>query len=275
MWFIRLIGPINDTGNGMKHPLTEQEIRFLLKKDCSIRSLNVSKGTLVTPSALEFLKMNNITLNFTEGEEKNTVLPEAVSPSGMPVEYTGPNGEKLDTKPEEFTHLYGYQLTEKDNPVIVFRGKLDKLCAMILEAQVLGEERENRAYVNDLQEILTFVRSLLPAEYKGIPVEEFRVLGLSSKDLRERSHHPEKYFGRKHIFMHHSMGALCLRLNQVRTMVRETELAAVTAFRDPANPSSCLRKDIVKALNRLSSLFYILIYKYLPKNFSQTVSPGM
>jgi ethanolamine utilization cobalamin adenosyltransferase len=58
-------------------------------------------------------------------------------------------------------------------------------------------------------------------------------------------------------------------------MVRETELAAVTAFRDPANPSNCLRKDIVRALNRLSSLFYILIYKYLPKDFTQTTHPGI
>ena len=258
----------------MKHPLTEQEIRLLLKKDSSIRSLNVPKGTLVTPSAMEFLNMNSITLNFTEGEEK-TSLPEAPPPSEMPVEYISPTGEKLSTKPEELTHLYGYQLTEKDNPIIIFRGKLDRLCAMILEAQLLGYEKENRAYVDDLQEIMAFVRSLLPAEYKGIPVEEFRVLGLSSRDLRERSHNPEKYFGRKHIFMHHSMGALCLRLNLIRTMVRETELAAVTAFRDPANPSNCLRKDIVKALNRLSSLFYILIYKYLPKDFIQTGHPGI
>jgi len=258
----------------MKHPLTELEVRQLLKKDSSLRSINIPQGTIVTPSALEFLKMSSISLNFTEGKETGTETPVG-NPAGAPVQYTGPHGEKLDTKPEELTHLNGYQLTEKDNPVIIFRGKLDKLCAMILEAQVLGEERENRAYVKDLQEILAFVRSLLSAEYKGTLVDEFRVLGLSSKDLRERSHHPEKYFGRKHIHMHHSMGSLCLRLNLIRTVVRETELSAVTAFRDPANPSNCLRKDIVKALNRLSSLFYILIYKYLPKEFSQAGHAGL
>jgi len=153
------------------------------------------------------------------------------------------------------TCLYGNQLTEKDNPVIVLRGKLDKLCAMILEAQILGTEKENAAFVNDMQEILDFVRSLLSAEYKGVPLGDFRLLGLSSSDAREQSHDPEKYFGRKHLLMHHSMGALCLRLNLLRTIVRETELAAVTAMRDR-------RKDIVEALNSLSSLFYILIYKY-------------
>jgi len=173
----------------------------------------------------------------------------------MPAD-TGPHGEHTDSKPEELTCLYGNQLTEKDNPVIVFRGKLDTLCAMILEAQLLGEEQENRAFVDDMREILDFTRSLLPAEYKGAPLGDFRLLGLSSEDLRERSHYPEKYFGRGHLLMHHSMGPLCLRLNLLRTVVRETELAAVTALRD--------RKDIVEALNRLSSLLYILIYKYLP-----------
>jgi ethanolamine utilization cobalamin adenosyltransferase len=182
------------------------------------------------------------------------------------------------------THLYGNQLTEKDNPVIVFRGKLDSLCAMILEAQVLGEEKGNRDFVNDLQEILEFVRSLLAVEYKCVPLGEFRVLGYSSKELRERSHNPEKHFGCKHLLMHHSMGALSSRLNLLRAAARETELAAAVILRDPIvyNPAACesrdiagrCRKDIVEALNRLSCLFYILIYKYLPKGYSPAGDAG-
>ena len=259
----------------MKHPLTEQDIRLLLKKDGSIRSLNVSRGTLVTPSALEFLKMNNIALNFTEGEENNTALPEAAPPPGMPVEYIGPAGEKLNAKPEELTHLYGKQLTEKDNPVIIFRGKLDKFCAMILEAQILGEEKGNRAFVSDLQEIMEFTRTILPAEYRGSPLGEFRILGLSSRDLRERSQNPDRYFGRKHLLMDSHMGALTVRLNLLRTVAREAEVAAVTAFHDPAAPSKSRRADIVEALNRLSSLFYILMYKYLPKDYSSSGKAGI
>ena len=169
---------------------------------------------------------------------------------------------------EEMTHLYGDQLTEKDNPVIVFRGKLDKLCALILEAQLLGEEKENPAFVQDMEEVLGFTRSLFSAEYRGTPLGEFRLLGLSPDELREQSHHPDRYFGHRHLMMHRSMGALSLRLNLLRTVTRETELAAVTAFRDTADPSKCQRKDIVAALNRLSSLFYILIYKFLPKDYT-------
>ena len=259
----------------MKHPerqvpLTEQDIRLLLKKDGSIRSLDIPQGTVVTPSALEILKMNSIDLHFTDAEEKPA---EAACPAA----YTGPGGEKLDSKPEEMTHLYGNQLTKKDNPVIAFRGKLDKLCAMILEAQVLGAKKENRAFVNDMQEILEFVRSLLPAEYKDISLGDFRILGLSSRELRERSHHPEKYFGRGHLLMHYSMGELCLRLNLLRTITRETELAAVAALygSDTADSSKCRHKDIVEALNRLSSLFYILIFKYLPRDYSPVGKAGI
>jgi ethanolamine utilization cobalamin adenosyltransferase len=173
------------------------------------------------------------------------------------------------------TCLHGNQLTAKDNPVIAFRGKLDKLCAMILESQLLGIEKENINFADDMREILDFVRSLLPAEYKNIPLGDFRILGLSCGDLREQSNHPEKYFGREHLLMHHSMGALCLRLNLLRTIVRETELAAVTAMRDPADPSKCRRIDIVEALNSLSSLFYILIYKYLPGSYSPDGDAGI
>jgi ethanolamine utilization cobalamin adenosyltransferase len=92
-------------------------------------------------------------------------------------------------------------------------------------------------------------------------------LGFSSKDLRERSHHPEKYFGRNHLLMHHSMGPLCIRLNLLRTVAREAELAAVAAMKNSPG-SECCCEDVVEALNRLSSLFYILIFKYLPKSYS-------
>jgi ethanolamine utilization cobalamin adenosyltransferase len=189
--------------------------------------------------------------------------------------YYGLNGEKLDAKPEMLTHLHGNQLTEKDNPVIVFRGKLDKLTALILEAQVLGGEKGNNAFMRDLQEILAFARSLLPAEYTGTPLGEFRVLGLSSGELREQSHHPEKYFGHRHLLMDYTMGVLSLRLNLLRTVTRETELAAVSAFKDEACPRKSRRPDIVEALNRLSSLFYVLTFKYLPENYSPAGSAGI
>ncbi|MDR0554952.1 MAG: hypothetical protein LBG76_09180 [Treponema sp.] len=181
----------------------------------------------------------------------------------------------MDAKPERLTCLYGNRLVEKDHPVIIFRGKLDTLTAMILEAQLLGEERGNGSYVNDLQEILEFVRRLLPAEYKGTPLGEFNLLGFSPGELREQSCHPERYFGREHLLMDRAMGALSLRLNLLRAIVRETELAAAAALRFSSGSAASRWEAIVEALNRLSSLFYILVYKYLPQNYSPKGNAGI
>jgi ethanolamine utilization cobalamin adenosyltransferase len=167
-----------------------------------------------------------------------------------------------NVKGETLTHLYGSALTEKDHPIIAFRGKLDTLAALILEAQLLGAEQGNQRYVADLREILEFVRGLLSAEYHGKLLGEIRLLGMSSEEMREKSHHPEKYFDQGHLLTDYRLGALSLRLNLLRAVTRETELAAITALRDPEDSSKSKRPDIAEALNRLSSLFYILMYHY-------------
>jgi ethanolamine utilization cobalamin adenosyltransferase len=255
-------------------PLTEQEIRLMVKRDGGIKSLTVAKGTLVTPSAVEYLRMMDISLVYSDVSENCrdqgiSAVPGEVSRAGgerPPVVFYGPSGESFDVKPEAMTHLFGNNLVYKDHPIIVWRGKLDSLAAMIVEAQALGWEKDNRDYVNDLQEILDFIRRLLPCEYKNIPVEEFKLLGLTAEELKARSHDPLKYYGHRHILIEYRMGALCVRLNTLRTASRETELAAAAAFKGPDGKFA--REDIVKALNRISSLFYIMIFKYLPKGFT-------
>jgi ethanolamine utilization cobalamin adenosyltransferase len=257
-------------------PLTEQEIRLMVKRGDGIKSLTVAKGTLVTPAALEYLRMMDIPLAYSDASEDfrdqgtSPVPGEAshTSASGerSPVVFYGPSGESFDVKPEAMTHLLGNNLVYKDHPTIIWRGKLDSLAALIVEAQALGWEKDNREYVNDLQEILDFIRRLLPCEYKNIPVEEFKLLGLTAEELKARSHDPLKYYGHKHILIEYRMGPLCVRLNTLRTASRETELAAAAAFKGPDGKPT--REDIVKALNRISSLFYIMIFKYLPKGFT-------
>jgi ethanolamine utilization cobalamin adenosyltransferase len=243
----------------------------MVRKDEGIRSFTVEKGTLVTPAAQEYLRMKGISLVYTDasGDFRNQgsfgETPHARE-EHRPAVFYGTGGEVFDTKPEAMTHLLGNNLVYKDHPRIIWRGKLDSLTAMILEAQVLGWEKDNREYVNDLQEILEFLRRLLPCEYKDMPVEEFRLLGLTAQELKARSHDPLKYYGYKHILIEYRMGALCIRLNTLRTAVREAELAAVAAFKDPEGKPT--REDIIKALNRISSLFYIMIFKYLPKGFT-------
>ena len=54
------------------------------------------------------------------------------------------------------------------------------------------------------------------------------------------------------------MGEVGARLNCLRTQARECELYAMKAFSRNGNTE---RPDIIQALNRLSSGFYILVLK--------------
>ena len=137
----------------------------------------------------------------------------------------------------------------KDHPRIVLRGALDSLQADILEAQVLAAEKNEPYYVDALEEVLGFVRELMSAEVNERPVAQKKLFGLSLDELHEQS--------RKLTIPEHTMGALPVRLNTLRTRVRETELIAVRAFSEPR------RDDIIHALNRLSSAVYWLFCKTL------------
>ncbi|MDR1490420.1 MAG: hypothetical protein LBS65_08075 [Desulfovibrio sp.] len=257
------------------NPLTEQELRLALK-NADVKQFTVPKGTVVTPAAMEYLKTRRIMLIEDEApatlaarapdtEQDGGELSGPKAPEKAPA-FIGPDGGGFDRKPEDLTHLQGNRLVRKDHPVIVWRGKLDSFTACIMEAQVLGEKLAAQRFVEELQEILEFSRRLLSCEIRGAEVEEFRLLGLTADDLRARSHHPEKFFGYRHMLVSHKMGPLCIRLNTLRTVAREVELAAVAAFKDAEGRTG--REDIVRALNRLSSLFYIMMYRYLPAGFT-------
>lgn len=264
-------------------------------KDGDAKTFAVPKGTVVTPSAEEYLRMRRVELVYEEPRAQAANMagravsvataarpaaerpapkwdfsdPKAraeAAPGEKPKElFFGPDGGTFDHKPESLTHLKGRQLVHKDHPIIIWRGKLDTLTARIIEAQVCGHQFGNQEYVRDLQEILEFTRRLLTYELRGKEVEEFNILGLDAAALRERSHDPVKFFGHRHMLADYRMGPLCIALNTLRALVRETELAAAVAFKDAAGQSS--RDDIIRALNRLSSLFYILMFKYLPPGF--------
>ncbi len=270
-------------------PLTEQDLRLALKEGGPLSSYAVPAGTLVTPAAEEFLRQERIELlqlpaapqpssaqpAASTGQSQSSQAPrwdfsdpksKNANPEEAPKQlFFGPDGGSFDHKPESLTHLKGRQLVHKDHPVIIFRGKLDSFCSKILEAQLRGHEQGNARFVAELQEILDFSRRLLACEIKGQMVEDFNLLGLDAAALRARSHNPMKFFGHRHMMASYRMGPLCLALNSLRTEVREVELAAAAAFKDGSGASS--RDDIIRALNRLSSLFYIMMFQYLPEGF--------
>ena len=99
------------------------------------------------------------------------------------------------------------------------------------------------------------VRAVLGAEVTGAPLKEELLLGLDQAGLRRVSHNVKGELGIDHPVPSWEMGELALRLNTLRTQVREAELAAAAAFQAPGEAP---RPDILRELNRLSSAVYIL-----------------
>ena len=95
------------------------------------------------------------------------------------------------------------------------------------------------------------------------PLSPGTLCGLTEDEQRRRSHFPQDYYGQPHFMPSAADGAVIARLNRARCAAREAELAAVTAFRDrDGNPT---RVDILRAMNRMSSMLYILmVQKKMP-----------
>jgi ethanolamine utilization cobalamin adenosyltransferase len=165
-------------------------------------------------------------------------------------------------KREHETSLSGGVVGDKTNPIVELRGRLDSLSADIVELQILGELQGLASLIDDLEEVKSKVYDILYCEVTGEECAAPLLWGMDSDELRERSHHPERYFGLGHIRPHHTMGVAAAGLNSLRTRVRETELAACRAF-------GAERPDIILALNRLSSALYVLTYKYLPAGYDK------
>ncbi|MHC1748735.1 MAG: cobalamin adenosyltransferase [Cellulosilyticaceae bacterium] len=261
--------------------LTESEIRRRLNKEDlkTNKEIYVSKQDIVTPSAKSLLSEKKIALRYIEDMQDKSVVPENTTKEKVVqtvpdtqvemkqetietpknYKYTTVFGARLQEKPEHMTHLNGNLLVFKDHHRITFRGKIDSLESKILETQILCQKNEMPKLVSDLQEILEFVRNILKCEVIGEKMENFTLQGLTEAELRERSHHPSKYFGMNHFFPDYTMGEVVIALNSLRSLTRETELVAYNAFKGEYGDVE--REDLMKALNRLSSLFWIMMFK--------------
>jgi ethanolamine utilization cobalamin adenosyltransferase len=173
-------------------------------------------------------------------------------------------------KQEHRTYLSAGDVVDKVNPRIEFRGRLDSLIADVVSLQAAAKQEGLTVLVEELEEIREKLRDILICEVVDKPCDALSLWGLSSDEIRERSHHPEKHFGLGHILPHHTMGIAAAGLNSLRTRAREAELSACRAFdTSSGNPS---RLDVVGVMNRLSSAFYVLTYKYLPENYDKTIT---
>ncbi len=219
---------------------TEQNVRDNIRNRENKRVFFLRSEDRLTAGARDFLR-----------RERIEILP---AEQAKPERYQLENGAYLDEKPEHMTHLYGNVLVCKTHPRIAFRGKMD-----LLEAELMLCQLNVPAFSKELGEILACARNLLRCEVLGEPVKAEKLCGLTEQELRRRSHLPQDYYGQPHFMPEAADGAEILHLNRARCIARQAELAAVAAFTDESGKST--RPDLLRMLNRLSSMLYLLMIR--------------
>ena len=220
---------------------TEEAVRDNIRNRQGQRVFYLASGDCLTPGARDFLTRQKIRiLNAAEAK---------------PEEYRLLGGGYIREKPEHMTHLNGDSLLPKTHPRIVFRGAMDTLQAeMILCQLMVGEP-----LAHGLQELLELARQIIACDVLEKPLTFERLLGFTQEELRSRSHRPQDYYGQPHFMPSAADAPELLMVNRARCVARQAELAAVEAFSDrEGNPT---RPDILQALNRMSSMLYILMIR--------------
>ena len=228
--------------------ITENDLRVSWTKEKKT-VLKLLPGTVITPSAREFIRNKGIRVE-VEGESERVESESKKSEADS----KKPEGE---SKPEYMTHLNGRKLVMKSDPIIRLRGELDSFISQLVETQLWFIGRGYTGMSEKLNEVVIFCRTLMQAEVMEKEFQFPLVFGFDKDQLREVSHNPTKYFGVKHSFVSKKHGMSVAKLHVLRAKSREVELAAVNAF--VSSEGHCSREDIVSALNRLSSIMYILV----------------
>ena len=216
-----------------------EAVRANLRNREGKRVFYLGKGDQLTSQARDFL-----------ARERIEILP---ADRAKPDEYRLLTGGTVTEKPEHMTHLHGNVLVMKTHPRIAFRGAIDTLEADLLLAQnVLC-----KPYDGQVGEVLEFARRLIRCDVLDEQVGDDKLCGLTAEELRTRSHRPQEFYGQPHFMPAAGDGEGILRVNRARCAARAAEISAVAAFSDrEGNP---VRPDILKALNRMSSMLYIIM----------------
>ena len=220
---------------------TEDMVRQNLRNREGKRVFFLGKGDTLTPGARDWLT-----------KERIAILP---AEAAKPDQYRLLSGAVLQEKPEQMTHLHGDVLVLKTHPRIRFRGAMDSLEAELLLCALCVDGQLRK----DLEEILSLARMLIRCEVLGEPVPEGKLCGLTESEQRSRSHRPQDYYGQAHFMPEVADGERILKLNKCRCAARAAELAAAAAFTDENGCAE--RVDILRALNRMSSMIYILMIR--------------
>ena len=219
---------------------TEQQVKANIRNREGKRVFFLGKGDQLTPGARDWLSRERIEVRSADQAKIET--------------YRLLGGGYVTEKPEHMTHLHGDVLVSKTHPRIAFRGSIDALEAEIVLCQLSAVTVRK-----ELGEILSLARLLIRCEVLNEPVPQEKLCGLTQDEIRKRSHFPQDFYGQPHFMPEHTDGAAILHINKCRCMARQAELAAVRAFAD--DEGNVTRTDILKALNRMSSMLYILMIR--------------
>ncbi len=270
--------------------ITEAILRDELRASVP-ETYTVPEGKILSPAAREFLQQNKVKIldgkkvsyqkeKKQDKEEKEDKRPDVKATEVPPMPTVSAEEDKKPRfvdyetgafyfeKPEHMTHLYGNVLVPKDHKRIYFRGKLDSLeTIFVLNQTLLLEMGEDQTLIDDLQDILESLREMMRCDVMDEPFRRDYIIGLNHKELREHSHNPMKFYQIKQMVLpDYTLGKAYALLNQLRAAVRETEVAAASAFHVG---KEYLRQDIIEELNRMSSAMHIIMCKYLAGEYSK------
>ncbi len=218
---------------------TEENVRHNIRNREGKRVFFLGEGDRLTPGARDYLRRERI-----EIRPADTAKIEV---------YRLLSGGFVTEKPEHLTHLNGDVLVRKTHPRIAFRGKMDTLETELMLAQLVVSPEIRKS----LGEILDLARRLIRCDVLDEPVPQQKLCGLTQEELRKRSHFPQDYYAQPHFMPEYTDGAAILQVNRVRCAAREAERLAAEAFADrEGNPT---RVDILQAMNRMSSMLWILM----------------
>ncbi|KXS49437.1 ethanolamine utilization cobalamin adenosyltransferase [Halanaerobium congolense] len=268
--------------------ITESKLRELAKNS-GLENLEIKENTIITPSARQYLRDKKIELpgekqkkaessqaktkaqSETEANDSDQISKGRAKVDKKSADFKYQSyysGAYFKEKPEAMTQIFANKLVYKDHPLIEYRGKLDSFQSQILEVMLVVETEEIPGLYQDLEESLEIMRNILAAEVRDQEFNLETIIGLTAAEIRARSHNPQKYFSVKHILPSPDLGKILIKLNSLRSSVREVEIAAIKAFRDE---KGIKRPDIIKALNRMSSVFYVMMCKYQAGKYKKEV----
>ena len=218
---------------------TEETVKANIRNREGKRVFYLGKGDTLTSGARDWLCGARVEI--LSGEK------------ARPDRYKLLGGGYTEEKPEHMTHLNSEVLVSKNHPRIAFRGAMDTLEAEIILAQLEADGN----IAESLEEILAAARDIIRCDVLEEPLKNERLCGFGESEIRERSHFPQNFYGQPHFMPEYTDGAALARLNRTRCAAREAELRAIAAFTDKdGNP---VRTDILRTLNRMSSMLYILM----------------